>query len=244
MISDLYQKLKNYGVKKSFRFGFFECYRFFWLRLFKKSYSLNGEDLVIDHLLNFKQEGFYIDLGANDHDRFSNTKRFFNRGWRGINIDANPYVIDSFIKNRPEDINVNVGVGKEGGVMDFFLMFPTTVSTFSFQMKEKNIKEGCEHLDTVKVHVETLSSILKSHLPKGTDIDLMSIDLEGFDFEALKSNDWSLFRPAVICIESPTSFFDGDFKKQTRDIVNYLDGANYELVYHNGMDAFFKNSLK
>ena len=88
MISDLYQKLKNYGVKKSLRFGFFECYRFFWLRLFKKSYSLNGEDLVIDHLLNFKQDGFYIDLGANDHDRFSNTKRFFNRGWRVIGMDA------------------------------------------------------------------------------------------------------------------------------------------------------------
>jgi len=119
-------------------------------------------------------------------------------------------------------------------------MLPATVSTFSVEMKDRNVNERCTHIDTITVPVKTLSSVLASHLPEDTIIDFMSVDVEGFDFEAIKSNDWKIYRPTVICIESPTSFWSGDFKRQTLEIENYLNDVGYELAYHNSMDAFYK----
>jgi len=92
----LYKKIKNYGIRKTIKFGLFESYRFLYLRICKQSYSLDGEDLIIDRLLKYKNNGFYIDVGANDHNRLSNTKIFYKRGWRGINIDVNPNAMRSF----------------------------------------------------------------------------------------------------------------------------------------------------
>lgn len=242
---ELFRKINNYGFKKSLEFGMYEIYRYLYLRLVKKSFSLGGEDLIIDRLVSYKKSGFYVDVGANHPDRLSNTKRFFLKSWSGINIDANPQAIDLFKKDRPSDININTGVGgdskEDGRSMDFFVMFPPTVSTFDEKMKNNNLSKGCEHIETIKVPVTSLSSVLSKYLPKGQLIDFMSIDIEGFDFSALKSNNWDLFRPNIICIESPTSFFDGDFKKETFLMSTYLNNVDYELVYHNGMDAFYKN---
>jgi hypothetical protein len=51
------------------------------------SYSQHQEDLLIDLLLGQKATGFYVDVGANHPVRNSNTKRFSDRGWTGINAE-------------------------------------------------------------------------------------------------------------------------------------------------------------
>jgi FkbM family methyltransferase len=241
MLITAVKKIKNYDLKTLVTYALFEFYRFFYLRLFRSSYSLDGEDLVIDKLLDYKKIGFYVDLGANDPDRLSNTKRFYNRGWRGINVDANPQSIELVDKKRKRDINVNVGVGGESANMNFFVMFPPTVSTFVEKMKEQNLERGCEYIKTISVPIKTVSDILDEYLPAGVKIDFISIDLEGYDFIAIKSNNWSKYRPAVICIESATSYHMKKQDKQTFEITSYLNEVGYELAYHNGMDAFYKD---
>ncbi|MHB8276898.1 MAG: hypothetical protein ACYDIA_04500 [Candidatus Humimicrobiaceae bacterium] len=43
----------------------------------------------LDKFSGYKRKGFYVDIGANDPHMFSNTKRFYLRGWTGINIEPN-----------------------------------------------------------------------------------------------------------------------------------------------------------
>ena len=67
----------------------------------KKSYSQEGEDLLVDRFLDCKPLGFYVDVGARRPKRFSNTYRLYRRGWRGLNIDANPGSMAPFRRIRP-----------------------------------------------------------------------------------------------------------------------------------------------
>ena len=51
------------------------------------SYSQNYEDIYLWRLLQDVHHGFYIDVGAFDHQKDSVTKLFYDRGWSGINIE-------------------------------------------------------------------------------------------------------------------------------------------------------------
>ena len=64
------------------------------------SFSLEGEDVVINRLLNDKKDGFYIDIGAFDPILYSNTHMFYLKGWNGINIDPRSNSMDEFKRIR------------------------------------------------------------------------------------------------------------------------------------------------
>lgn len=236
----IFKKIRGYALSKSIKFGFYELYRFSYYRLIRNSYGLQGEDLIIDHLVGHKKKGFYVDVGASDPTRFSNTNRFYKRGWRGINIDPNPSSIEKFLKQRARDINVNCGVGEESDEpIDFFVMFPPTVSTFSKKFRDFNLEMGCYHESTIKVECKSLESILDEHLPKEQEIDFMTIDAEGLDFKVLKGNNWEKYKPKVICIECPTHLNKMNRHCEILDQQKYLADKGYQMVYCNGMDCFY-----
>lgn len=87
----------------------------YFVRFHTKSYSQEGEDLLLSRIFGDKKDGFYIDVGAHHPFRFSNTYLLYKRGWRGINIDAMPGSMKLFNRFRPRDINIECGVASGGG---------------------------------------------------------------------------------------------------------------------------------
>ena len=83
-------------------------------------YAQNGEDILLNRFFAGMWNGFYIDVGASDPVVYSVTKFFTTRGWRGINIDANPDALPRFDTHRPRDINLNAAVGDEGPPRSYF----------------------------------------------------------------------------------------------------------------------------
>lgn len=55
------------------------------------SYSQNFEDIILWRALKNIENGFYIDVGANDPVVHSVTKLFYENGWRGINCEPVEY---------------------------------------------------------------------------------------------------------------------------------------------------------
>ena len=92
----------------------------------RETFSTEGEDLLIERLFYSLIEkdpgyrGFYVDIGAFDPIVSSNTYLLYRRGWRGINIDANPDALPRFDTHRPRDINLNAAVGDEGPPRSYF----------------------------------------------------------------------------------------------------------------------------
>lgn len=190
-------------------------------------YAQDGEDLVLARLLENRENGFYIDVGAHHPSRFSNTYLFYLRGWSGINIDAQPQSMSIFKKYRPRDINIECGIGLLKGVESYYQFNEPALNTFD--TREANIKNVHPYkiIGTVNVEVRRLDEVLEKYLKKDQIIDFMSIDVEGKDLDVLKSNNWSKYRPRYILAETLRADLI-EIKKCP--LSKYLNGVGYDPI--------------
>jgi len=193
------------------------------------SYSQLNEDLIIDGILH-KEHGFYIDIGAHDPLSLSNTKRFYDKGWHGINIEPIPSLIGKFNESRPRDINLNIGVGVDRSKLTFYELTYPSLSSFDknaalYNAKKHHVKIEKEY----EVEVMPLREICQQYA-KDKPIDFLSIDTEGYEMEVLTSNNWELYRPTLIIIEPG---------QNNNEIYDYLVGQSYQPIYRNGINAIF-----
>lgn len=225
MIKKLYRDILILGLK-GFIGNFMHEVKMLMWAVFLNSYSQNKEDIIIDRLLKREKYGFYVDVGAFDPTRFNNTKRFYLKGWHGINIEPDPARIKKFYEKRPKDINLNIGVAGKNGVLTFHKFDPPTLSTFSKSVAKDYQKQGFKLTETMKIQVGKLGDILAKY-QKSKEIDFFSIDTEGFDLEVLKGNSWKRFKPKVICIEE-----NGSQEK-------YLSRLGYRKVHQTPINSIF-----
>lgn len=192
-----------------------------------KSYSQEGEDMILRRLFEKQIKGFYVDVGAHHPKRFSNTFFFYKNGWRGINIDAMPNSMCLFNKIRPRDINIEIPISDKKQKLKYYMFNEPALNGFSKELAEKRDgKNGYKIISVKDIDTSTLEKILKKHLPYGQKIDFMSIDVEGLDLQVLKSNNWRQFRPKFVLVEI--------LGCSIKDIANskeykYLSGFEYEI---------------
>jgi FkbM family methyltransferase len=207
----------------------------------QRSYSQEGEDMILRRVFEGQASGFYVDVGAHHPQRFSNTNFFYRRGWSGINIEPNPDAARIFRSSRHRDINLQLGVSNEPGTLKYFVFDESALNTFDESMVASRLAHTPYRLvGTIDVRVETLDSILSRHVPAGRVIDFLSIDVEGLDFAVLKSNDWQQFRPRVVLVEALGSSLQ---KQQDGEVARFMAGVGYELVAKTFNTLFFRTSL-
>lgn len=235
----LFKRARIYGWRNAFPIALEEAKYQLLSRAIRASYSQGGEDLVIDRLLGGRSEGFYVDVGANDPWRFSNTARFYKRGWKGINVEPDPIVYERLAAARSRDINLNLGVGCADGELPFYHFFPDTFSTFSTEQAARSQEKGLELVETLAIPVSRLDDLLSEHLGE-REIDFLSVDVEGTELDVLLSNDWERFRPVVIVVESTEE--TGSGVAPDPDCDRILTAAGYEAVAVNALNVIYRRS--
>ena len=96
-------------------------HRYWYRSLTYTSWSQLGEDRYLGQLFKATDKGFYVDIGAFDPEKFSNTKALYDRGWRGINVDMSPSKIGIFEYERPDDINVIAPISDTNDKVDVYI---------------------------------------------------------------------------------------------------------------------------
>lgn len=129
---------------------------------------------------------------------FSNTCFFYRRGWRGINIDPRPGSRELFDKFRPGDINLELGVAAQAGELHYFSFAEPAFNTFSAEQAER-VEKRSRLEETTRVQVVRLDDILERH--GFTEIDFLSVDVEGHEMEVLNSCRLSAVDVKVVVIE-------------------------------------------
>jgi FkbM family methyltransferase len=207
------------------------------------SYSQQGEDILISKYFENKRNGFYVDIGAYHPVTFSNTFLLHQKGWRGINIDPNQESIQLFEKARKKDINIQCAVANGRKELVYHVFNLGAVNTLNAnQAAHWTSVDGFEVVAQRRVVTRPLKEILEEYLPDNTSIDFMNVDVEGYDLEVLQSNDWSLFRPALVMVEllllQPSDF-------SSSEVLQFMQQMSYE-VYSicNGSVAFIDNMSK
>jgi FkbM family methyltransferase len=204
----------------------------------KIAYSQEGEDMVLSRIFEGSRNGLYIDVGAHHPLRYSNTYFFYKIGWQGINIDAMPGSMALFSKLRPRDINLEIAVSDRNEDKTYFILNEPALNTFSEDLANEYCQSGDYRiLQKKKISTRTLGDILNEHLNESTEIDFLSIDVEGCDFQVLRSNDWSRFRPKIVLVE----YLDNNFDEfGNSDMKTFMKENGYDFFAKTINTVFFK----
>jgi FkbM family methyltransferase len=169
------------------------------------SYAQEGEDILLKRIFeyrNINNGGFFVDVGAHHPQRFSNTYFFYKRGWNGINIDATPNSMKLFNELRDKDINLELAISDKQENLIYYLFNELALNSFDKELSLKRDKlEHYSIIEEKKIVTVRLDEILDKYLPNNQEIDFLSIDVEGLDFQVLKSNNWYKYKPKVVLVE-------------------------------------------
>ncbi len=157
------------------------------------------------------RSGFFIEAGANDGFDQSNTYFLARKHrWTGLLIEPVPELADHCRRIRPESTVVNAALGPPGDEgITLTLHRAGLMSTIDGALgprqeehlaRAKGLQPGADTGD-IAVPVRTLSSIIDQHAP-GREIDLLSLDVEGFEPQALAGLDLDRHAPLLICVEA------------------------------------------
>lgn len=198
------------------------------------SYAQNFEDVMLWRALQQVDQGFYIDVGANDPVVDSVTKALYDRGWHGVNLEPVPRYYHDLARQRPNDINLQQAAGAAPG--SFTLYEVETVrgwGTLDANMAEQYRRQGYSVLE-IPVFVTTLSDICQRYVTG--EIHVLKIDVEGVEEQVLRGMDFSRWHPWIVIAESRVPTEQGPI---TADWEPLLLEQGYTFAYFDGVNSFY-----
>ncbi|MDA7583326.1 FkbM family methyltransferase [Candidatus Pelagibacter sp.] len=224
--------------------------KIYYQKYSKKSYSISSVDLIIDRLFRNINKGIYLDVGCNHPIKYNNTYLLHKKGWRGINIDLDKTSINEFNLMRRNDHNVQEIVGSIDGEEKeiYYYHERSAINTLSKELVKKRLIKPRE---VIKKKSTSINTIIENSPFKGEKINFMSIDIENYEYEALKYFNFKKYDIDIIVAE----FTDLNQEKLetynqsltyilNTDLYKLLEKNSYKLINWVNSDLVFsKNNL-
>lgn len=182
--------------------------------------------------LKHVKQGLYVDVGAQHPVIDSVSLAFYEHGWRGVHIEPVPAYANLLRKHRPDEVVIQAAVGAKQGLLTFFDIKETGLSTADEDIAYRHREAGLEVREIV-VPCLTLDEALSPFA--GKEIHWLKIDVEGYECQVLEG--WgSTIRPWVVVIESTLP------RTQTesyQDWEHLILGLGYKCKYFDGLNRFY-----
>ena len=215
-------------------FYFYALYSFLISKT-QNFYSQTGEDELLRDYLP-EAIGSFVDVGAGQPVRGSNTYYFYKQGWSGTLIDPVGFNLRLTKLFRRRDKFIQNIVSSKNTPLKFYEFYPAEYSTIEKNVAESLVNRGIKLKSEIDLKPITLAALNLSCEP--TDATLLSVDVEGHDLEVLQSNNWSDFKPRVICVEENIQ----RIKQSGTKISNYLVAYGYKFVESTGLTSIYVHS--
>jgi FkbM family methyltransferase len=202
------------------------------------SYAQNFEDVMLWRALGHVENGFYIDLGAQDPLIDSVSLAFHEHGWTGIHVEPTPHYAQLLRNQRPGDTVIEAAVGDGPEILTFFEIPDSGISTGDPKIAEQHRERGFK-IQEITVPCVRLSSIFKACGKR--DIHWMKVDVEGFEFSALKSWGKAAARPWIVIVESTLPMTQIQSHQQWEPL---LLRRGYMPVYFDGLNRYYVSQEK
>jgi len=162
-----------------------------------------------------KNNGVFFEAGANDGVFHSYTYRLEKeRNWTGVLVEPSLPAFNACKINRPQSTVLNYAITDE----------KVDVLTGDFDGSPMSSVGGKRLNRTAAVSVKavSLSYIFANHFRETGPVDLMSIDVENYELNVLRSLNYSIYRPRFILVEIYTASF--------YEVVGFLLSNSYGLI--------------
>lgn len=203
------------------------------------SYAQNYEDVLLYRALGDVDRGRYIDVGAADPVFDSVTFAFYQRGWRGINLEPSPVPFKRLVELRREDVNLNLAIGDAEGTTAFFVVQGADILSTALPGQMEALAGRGYKAQQIEVPVRPLAAVLEEHAV-GT-IHFLKIDVEGFERAVLAGADLRRFRPWIILIEATAPNSQLPTHHLWEDL---LIAADYRFAWFDGLNRYYVSAEK
>ncbi len=199
---------------------------------FMNTYSQAGEDLIIYYFFNSigLKNPTYLDIGTNNPIYGNNTFLFYKRGSRGVCIEADPSLFPMIQKERVGDVCINAGVTfNEETNADFYIFEESAHNTLSKEEAEyRNKVSNFKLKQVLNIPLININKLIEEQF-HGKSPNIISLDVEGVDFDILKTLDFSKYMPDIFCVE--TLKYPLDPKEWKRKDINEFMLSKGYIVY-------------
>ncbi|MER3352812.1 MAG: FkbM family methyltransferase [Hoeflea sp. D1-CHI-28] len=199
------------------------------------SYAQNFEDIMLLRAVGDVSEGFYIDIGACSPDADSVTRLFYNKGWRGINVEPHPHFLQKLRQGRPEDKNLGLVITKTEGIATFHKVGDTGLSSTNPDIAKSHQTSGLP-ITELEVPAMTLRGLWSEHVPKGREVHFLKIDVEGAEANVIAGGNWQEHRPWIVVVEAT---LPNSQTPNHGEWENHLLDNGYSFVYWDGLNRFY-----
>lgn len=180
---------------------------------YRQSFAKDYLDQRLDPFIG-KRRGFYVEAGAHNGRAQSNTLYFETYlDWTGILIEPIPILAERCREARPNNIIENVALVADDSQSNIDVTYAGLMSTTTGAFREDHDYTVDQHhlrvreyfdfeeseIQKYNVPAATLSAVLEKH--SITEIDLLSLDVEGYEEEALRGLDLEKHKPRYILVE-------------------------------------------
>ena len=199
-------------------------------------FSECGQDKIVkDTFFKNQEDGFFVEIGAFDGLQGSNCyhfERFMN--WKGIAIEASPTQFNKLKKNRNCQLH-NVALSSTKKTVEFYEVTEgftqmSGINNANYQNSfNRIINKSKSKINKIKINSIPFSEII----PNNQIIDLVSIDIEGNEFEVLNSIDYDIYEIKVIILENNIPEKLNYLKFFTEKNYSYYDRVGMDEIYYN-----------
>ena len=197
----------------------------------KKSYSISNVDLILDRIFSKIKNGVYIDIGCNHPIKYNNTYLLHKKGWKGINIDLDIESIKEFKKYRPQDTNICAVVSANDGKKKNTYIYHSrsAINTVSKKLVDKRSTKPKQIVERV---TRSLNNIIENTGFKNKKLNLLSIDIENYEYQVLSTFNFNKYKPDVIVAEIH-NIKQKDLEIYTQSLDFILKSKLYKLMLKN-----------
>lgn len=203
----------------------------------KKIFSQNGQDSFVLDYFEYKKNGTFLDIGANNGISLSNTYILEKEyDWTGICIEPIPITFEKLDKNR-NCIKLNIGISNKNGKERFGFMEKSSKMLSGIiedyhpkhlQRINKQLSDTNSNLTEIEIQCYLIGDILENY--SINKIDYMNIDTEGSELRILKTIDFEKIH--IECMSIENNYND---KEQRQFIIS----KGYKLIGTLGGDEIF-----
>lgn len=215
--------------------------------MYPLSTSCGEIGLILHHILNkiigYKIDGVFVEVGANDGFTGSFTYNLAKIGWKGIYLEPIPSLFSQCCTHHREH-NVkcfNIAAGASHDTLS--ISEAGTLSTMDTPTLNQYIESNWLKRPSVshKVTVAPLTDVLEKE--NISHIDLLVIDVEGFETNVLRGFDINRFLPSIVIIEiadqHDTFIHNKICMAQFEEVRSYFSDHNYVLVANDIVDNVY-----